>query len=270
MRKLLCTAFLAAVVLSLGCAITDYPVITDARGGDNGVMQSFYDKAYIVPSGSVATIWDDGTDELYTQVTQDWKGDQWLYTYNNFDPTAAVTFLDQTYCDPVRQSNCALATAWNPDIASDDVFDYTYDTSCSGARSLSLLVSYTARNGECGSGLWTDRQAAAFEFSQLEKTNFRGHEYYSLPIDNSVASFSLTGGDGAQGVMPVFGRFNGYIDSKLRTAFPMTPNAKFQLRWLDNWVNAHGNNIDVDATYGSLTANFKLHVTTVKNALDRL
>jgi len=271
MRKLSFAAFLAAVVLSLGCAITDYPVIFDTRGADaNAVLQSFYDKAYVIPSSQVATIWADGTDELYTEVTQDWKGDQFLYTFDNFDATASVEFLDQTYCDPVRQSNCAITTAWNPDDASDVQFDYTYDLSCTGARSLSLLVGYSSRIGECGSGIWADKQAAYYEFSTLSKVTFRGKDYYHLPIDNSIATFAITGADGAQSTMPIFGRFNAYVDDRLRTAFPITPNAKYQLRWLDNWVAGHGSQINMNVTYGSLNTNFHMNVTSVQNALNRL
>ena len=76
MKKLLLIALLAA--FSLGCAVTDYPVIFDTRGADsNGVMTGQYDLAFIITS-QVATIWDDGSDELFTLVSQDWKGDQWL------------------------------------------------------------------------------------------------------------------------------------------------------------------------------------------------
>ena len=285
MRKLLCAAFGAAILLSLGCAVTDYPVIFDTRGADsNAVMQSFYDQAYIIPSGSVATIWTDGSDELYTEVTQDWKGDQWLKTYNNFDASGVINFLDQTYCDPVRQDNCAIATSWNPDLPNayphgdqaagynnvDDPFDYTADTTCTGYRSLSLLLSMSSRLGECGSGIFADKQAAAYEFSTLEKVNFRGKDYYHLPIDSSVASFAVTGQDGASTTMPIFGRFNGYIDEHMRTVIPVTPNAKFQLRWLGNWTAAHGSQINMNMTYGSMNVNFKVNVTTVDNALDRL
>jgi hypothetical protein len=283
MRKVLLLSFLA--VLSLGCAITDYPVIFDTRGADlGGVMSGQYDEAYIVPSGQVATIWSDGSDELYTLVVQDWKADQWLYTYNNFDASGALNFLAQTYCDPTRQDNCRIASAWNPDLPTlyphgdqgagynnvDDPFDYVADFNCNGARSLSLLVSYTSRIGECGSGVWADKQGAALEFSNLERVNFRGKEYYHLPIDSSVASFSVRGQDGATSPMPIYGRFNGYIDEQLRLAIPVTPNAKYQLRWLGNWVNNHGSYLDMDLTYGALTANFKVNVTTVENALDRL
>ena len=283
MRKVLLLSFLA--VLSLGCAITDYPVITDTRGADfGGVMSGQYDEAYIIPSGQVATIWADGSDELYTLVVQDWKADQWLFTYNNFDASGAINFLAQTYCDPTRQDNCRISTSWNPDLPNayphgdqgagynnvDNVFDYTVDTSCLGFRSLSVLVSYTSRFGECGSGIWADKQGAALEFSRLERVNFRGNEYYHLPIDSSVAAFNVRGQDGAVSPMPIYGRFNGYIDEQLRLAIPVTPNAKYQLRWLGNWVNNHGSYLDMDFTYGALTANFKVSITTVENALDRL
>lgn len=271
MKKLLCGAFLSAVALSLGCAVTDYPVIFDSRGAyDNNVLQGQYDHAYIIPSGQVATTWSDGSDELFSVVAQDWKGDQWLKTYNNFDPTNTILFLDQTYCDPTREFNCAITTSWNPDVAGDDIFDYTFDTSCSGARSLSLLLSMSSRLGECGSGIFADRQSAALEFSNLQTVDFRGKQYYHLPIDSSVASFDLTAQDGSTTTAPLFGRTNLYLDSKLRAVMPIAPNMKYLLRWLDNYTQQHGNSLDVNLTYGSLNANFKVNVRGVAGALDRL
>lgn len=283
MKKVALAALLCA--LFGACAVSDYPLILDSRGPEgDGVLQSFYDKAYIVQTSQVATIWGDGSDELYSQVTQDWRGDQWLYTYNNFDATATALHLDQTYCDPTRQSDCAIVRAWNPDLPNayphgdqgagydnvDNVFDYTLDPSCSGARSLSILVQFPGRVGECGSNIWADKQGAAFEFGQLELVSFRGRELYYLPVDNSIASFAMTGQDGFQTTMPVFGRFSGYLDDQLRLALPMTQNAKFQLRWIDSFIKAHGNYINMDVTYGALTANFRVNVTTVDNALNRI
>jgi hypothetical protein len=275
MKKLLFIALLAA--FSLGCAITDYPVIFDSRGADgDGVMDGQYDLAYIIPSSQIATIWDDGTDELFTLVSQDWRGDQRLKTYNNFDPSGLVLFVDQTYCDPTFDSSfCAIATAWNPDLPNaypygsgsnvDNPFDSLLELNCNGARSLSLLVSYTSRIGECGSGVWADKQGAAYEFSILERTNFRGQSMYHIPLDSTVAAFTVNGKD-----MPIYGRFNLYMDDNMRTAIPMSSNARYQLMALDRMVQQDGHFLDVDMTYGSLTANFKINVTTVQNALDRL
>jgi len=279
MKKVLFTALLA--VISLGCAVTDYPVIFDSRGADgDAVMFGQYDKALIKIS-QVATIWDDGTDELFTLVSQDWKGDQWLKTYNNFDPTGAVIFLNHTYCDPTFDSSfCAISTSWNPDLPNayphgdqgagynnvDNVFDYIYDPSCNGARSLSVLVSYTSRYfGECGSGIWADKQGAAYEFSLLDRVNFRGESVYHVPLDNTVASLTVNGND-----MPIYGRFNLYLDERLRIMVPVTPNARYQLNAFDRVIQRDGNYMDVNLTYGSLNTSFKVNVTTVQNALDRL
>jgi len=277
-------AFLAVVVLSLGCAVTNYPVIYTTSGANaNAVLQSFYDKAFIVPSGQVATLWPDGSDDLFSEVTQNWEGDQYIYTFDNYDPSGAVMFLDQTYCDPTRQTNCSIVTAWNPDLPdayphgdqgsgynnTDNPFDYTTDTTCQGFRSLFLLLSMSSRLGECGSGIWADKQNAAYEFSILSKVNYRGNHYYYLPIDSNIASFSFKGQDGSQTQAPIYGRFNTYVDDHLRLLVPVSANAKYQLRWLGNFVAAHGNYIQVGMTYGSLQTNFNLNVTTVQNALNR-
>lgn len=270
MKKVLLTVLVAA--FSLGCAVTDYPVIFNTSGADDlGVMQGQYDPAYIVSSAQVATIWSNGSDNLFTVVSQDWEGDQWLKTYNNFDPTASVLFLNQTYCDPAfDKTNCAVVVAWNPDIPADNVFDYTFNTSCSGARSLSLLVSNTSRIGECGSGVWADRQGAAYEFSNLAKANYHGQSYYHIPVDNTTATFQVTGGDGAVSSMPVYGRFNTYLNDQLGLAVPMTPNMRYQLNWLQNWTSAHGSNVQLNLQYGALNANFNLNVRGVAGALNRL
>jgi len=235
-------------------------------------MQGQYDKAYIMPSGQVATIWADGTDELFSDVTQDWKGDKWIYTYNNFDPTASLYWLAQTYCDPNHATDCWVTLAWDPDLPEvypfmmqndnyDDIFDYAWDTTCSGARSLSVLVSYNVRFGECGSGIWQNPQDLALEFSLLNEATFRGASMYELPIDASIASFSITGQDGVNAEMPIYGRFTGYVNSDLQMAMPMTPNWEYQARWLNNFVENHGQYMQIDMTYGSLNAQFQINAT---------
>lgn len=273
MKKLVYVAFVAALATAFGCAITNYPVMFDTRGADDSqIVDSFYDKAYIIPSGQVATIYDDGSDELFTEVVQNWRGDQVLYTFNNFDPTGLVNFLDQTYCDPTRADNCASVTANNPDLPEaytfgsgplneqDDPFDYTLDASCSGARSLSLLVDVGSRIGECGSGIWADKQAAAAEFAALDITTFQGKEYFSLPIDNRNTQITINSHlTGAQATMPVFGRFQGYVDNELRLVIPVTPNAKYQAKWLANWIANQGPANEFGVVYNGLNTSFNVN-----------
>jgi hypothetical protein len=287
MRNVVDVLAFFVLALALGCALTNYPVITDTRGADGAaVVQSFYDEAFIRPTlfnGSIAYIYSDGSDELYTLVTQDWKGDQWLKTYNNFDPTATVLFLDQTYCDPVRQTDCPVVTAWNPDLPEaewddphhgepgyDDPWDYTFDTSCSGWRSAGIAFWNPERSGECGSSFWPDAQALAYEFAALGRASYRGIEYYHVPFDATTSAFEARGADGSVTPIPLFGRFNVYMDDRFRTIVPMTHNMKRQLRWLDRWATSHGPVLDLGVTYGSLTTRVRLKVLDLRPIEDRL
>ncbi len=280
---LLSSAFLGLICLSIGCAITDYPVIFDSRGPyDNNVLTGQYDQAYIIPTTQVATIWSDGSDETYTVVQQDWTGDQWLRTYNNFDPTASVIFLDQTYCDPVRQPGCVAIVSWNPDFPScdnyprplkcddsTDLYEDNYAT-CSGARSICFFIGVSSRIGECGSGLWGDKQSLAAEFVQLVQTTFRNRSVYALPMDSHVMSVQLTARDGASAQMPIFGRFEAYLDDQLRFMTQVSPNVRYQVRWLQNWTRAHGSETDVVVTYGAFQAPFRVAFRHLDEVLDRL
>lgn len=267
-----------------GCAITDYPVIFDSRGaGEEMVVDTGYQAAYIQPSVQAATVWDDGTDQVITLVSQDWTGDQWIKTYLNFDPTSAVVFLDQTYCDPFSSLDPAgwCIAAWNPDLpgdsphgtppgTGDDPFDYILNPGVSGARSLSLLLAMNSRVGECGSGLWYDKQALMYEFSLLERVNWHGRPYYLVPIDGLNTEVRITGEDGAVEAMPIYGIFRLYVDDRVRMAIPMTPNSKYQLRWIEGFTAGHGPTLRGQLTYGSLVADFQAKVTTTAGLARRL
>lgn len=253
MRKLIFGALL--LILIAGCATTDYPVITDDRGSYSGIIRTGH-KAYQIPSGQVATIWPDGTDELYTLIYQNNYGDQKLYTYNNYDPTATVMFLDQTYCDWLyfeNQTNAEIAIAWNPhDPLPDDVFDYQYFPDAAGARSLSLLVSYTSRLGECGdAGFWAQKQNLFTEFGSLNTTTWRGGTAYVLPIHSGNTVMQLNGTQ-----VPLYGQFTGFITDRQQLILPMTPNAQHQLSWLAAYISANGPRASLAVTYNSVSAVF--------------
>ena len=263
MRKLLYVVLIAAMaVTALGCAITDYPIIFDDRGDYSGIVRTGH-KAYIIPSGQVATIWSDGSDELFTLVYQNQYGDQKLYTFNNFDPTASALFLDQTYCD-WRYSGCEITRAWNPhqDNGQDDPFDYEFFPECSGARSLSLLVSYVSRIGECGDGLFEkNSQDMAAEFANLAVTSFRGEEAYVLPFSAATTSVTLTSQNGVSTSMPILGQVNGIITHDLNLVVPMVPNVRHNLQWLSNFVAQNGDQVGLAVQYGSLSGDVNVSIS---------
>ena len=262
------TLALVLLFFSLGCNITDYPVITDDRGSYSGVIRTGH-KAYIQPGrfGQMATVWDDGSDELFSMVYQNQYGDQKLYTFNNYDPTASVIFLDQTYCD-WRYDNCLTIMSWNPaNDAIDDVFDYDeLDFTCSGARSLSILVSYATRYGECGDAGWRNNQSAMAEFANLATTTWRGKTAYLVPVDSATTSVLLNGQPA-----PIYGHYSFFITDKLQLVLPMTPNGRHQLTWLQNWIAENGPEAEVTLTYGSLVSNYhvKFHEAGIASNLTR-
>ena len=258
MKKLLYGVFCLALVASLGCAVTDYPVISDTRGDFSGVIRTGH-KAYIIPSGSVATLWSDGSDETFSTVYQNNYGDQKLYTFNNFDPSASVIFLDQTYCD-WRYEGCEVTRAWNPAQSNvDDPFDYEFFPDCSGARSLSLLVGMSSRIGECGDNLG-NKQNLMGEFANLAVTTWRGGTAYILPLSSENTTINLTALSGARSVLPLFGSTTGFITERLQTVFPIGPNVRHTLRAAQQFASENGARAIADVNYGSVNASFNIKI----------
>jgi len=259
-----CLALLT-LLASLGCALSDYPVITDDRSSYSGVIRTGH-KAYVQPYMQIGSLWDDGSEELFSMVYQNQYGDQKLYGYCNYDPTASVIFLDQTYCD-WRYDGCAMTIAWNPaNDAIDEIFDYDWDPNCAGFRSLSDLVSYSTRYGECGDAGWRNKQSAMAEFASLATTTWRGKTAYLVPIDSATASVLLNGQPA-----PIYGHYNFFITDKLELVLPMTPNGRHQLTWLQNWIAENGPEAEVTFTYGSLVSDYhvKFHEAGIAYNLTR-
>jgi hypothetical protein len=261
MRKLLYLVLCVSVLAALGCAITNYPVIEDDRGGYSGVIRTGH-KAYIRPSGMVGTIYSDGSDMLFSLVYQNQYADRKIYTFNNFDPTASVIFLDDTYCD-WRYEVCEITRAWDPRQDNlDDIFDYEFFPDCSGARSLSVLVSYNIRIGECGDArLWADTQNLAAEFAQLATTSFRGEAAYVFALNAANTTLTLST-DTVTANMPLYGQLTGFITANLDMVLPMTPNMRHEMNWLRQFALQNGDTVGLAINYGSLSGSLDLRIAT--------
>lgn len=260
MKTLAYGLLVLALLASAGCAITDYPFVTDTRGGYTGLIRTAH-KAYIIPSAQIATIYADGSDELFSLVYQNQYGDQRLYTFNNFDPTGATSFLDQTYCD-WNFEDCEIVRAWNPRQNDVDPFDYEFFGDCSGARSLSLLLSVGSRIGECGDNLFAgDPQARARLFAALQTTTWRGQLAYMIPLRPNNFWVHFTDPNGYREWMPIYGTYNLLLTEKQQIAMPMTPNSRHQINWINAWVADHGPSARVWMAYegvqGWLDLNFR-------------
>ena len=80
-------------------------------------------------------------------VDQKADGTATITTYNNFSTGDGAIFKDDLYCNP-DWNGCSIFTA--PDDNDEFLFDGRMNANCSGARSLSFLLSTERYYGECG------------------------------------------------------------------------------------------------------------------------
>jgi hypothetical protein len=250
MKKYL--AFIAVLALSLGCAITNYPVITDTYDCKDNFVVDTQGKALIVPTTQVITIWPDRNDELFTMVDQKHSGDQTLWTYNNVC-YGEPKFMGYTYCNP-DWTGCPILVADNP-IENDVVFDYTMNPNCLGAASLSVLVSYNQRTMECGRGMLTP----GIQWAKLDLMYPIG-ENFGILLTRDELTINALHSDGSSSNIPVSAIAATYYPDPHGWAVRMTPSMattmramaqsgarKYEVCLLDNCIN-----VDMLATQNML------------------
>lgn len=249
MKKVFYLAFCAVLSLGLGCAITNYSLITDndqvSNGQGTGVVNT-NGKALVKQSSQVATLWPDGADNMTWFVDQGASGDRTLTTYNNFS-TGYPIFPDDLYCSPDRQG-CALVTAPDPEVGDVDIFDYSWNSSCAGSRSLSVLLSTSRYYGECGRAVpsLNDRLSMLYQGRSASKWGLAGLRWDMTPANSSVVLDNLAGNrtlvpmTGAMSVLIVGnGMRNGIIDASNPALKAM---GDYTANWAQNFAS-HQNQI---------------------------
>lgn len=217
MKKLFYLGFCLVLVMAFGCAITDYGTITDndqtQNGQGNGTINT-NGKAHILESSQVATIWSDGSDELFSFIDQKGDGTATLTTYNNFSSGSDPTFHDDFYCNPDWQG-CSIFTA--QDDNDGNLFDGVGNTNCFGWRSISVLLSSGRYYGECG------RQRLSLE----DKLNFAalgelrqkyGHMGLLYNLNSSNTSLFLDNGQGSVAQLPLRGNAEFWMSGERNVA----------------------------------------------------
>lgn len=157
MRKLSYLGFCLVLALGVGCAITNYPVITDndqlGPGGaqPGGFIVNTNGKAHIIETSQVSWLYTDGHhEEGFSFADQNSAGDQTLTAYINFSLPGDATFHDDTYCSP-DWNGCAFWTADNPVVGDVNVFDGTHNLACfQGRGGWGTKTSVGGRLTECG------------------------------------------------------------------------------------------------------------------------
>jgi hypothetical protein len=208
MRKVFYLGFCLVLVMGVGCAITDYQLITD---NDQVITQQFTNatvntngKAHI-RSFQIALIFGDGADEIINFVDQKTNGDRTMTTYNNFSTFGGPgpTFHDDLYCNPDWQG-CAIWTAHDPPGGYDragvgyNAYDGRWNQNCNGARSIVYLIGTVRQSrgyyndGECGRA-----QHNLADYTQLlnmgELGQYGGRYGMYYTLDSSNTNYSVNG-----------------------------------------------------------------------------
>lgn len=218
MKKLFYLGLCALLTTGVGCAITNYELITDndqvSNGQGSGVVNT-NGKALVKQSSQIAVGWPDGTDNTVWFVDQAANGDRTLSTYNNFSTGGDPTFPDDLYCSPDRQG-CAIVTASDPEVGDVDIYDFSYNPNCAGARSVYYLTGTTRYYGECGRALaLTDRLSLLNQGRLVSMNGAAGLQWAATPMNTTV---TLNNKAGVQQLLPMAGSFS----------FSMIPNGSRQ------------------------------------------
>ena len=262
MKKALYLGFCLVLAMGVGCAITDYDLIVDndqvSNGQGTGVVNT-NGKALIMSAG-IATIWSDGTDELFSMVDQKANGDRTLTTYNNFSTAGEPTFRDDLYCNPDWQG-CSIFTAPDPEVGDVDSFDGTTNVNCFGARSLSLLLGTTRYYGECGRAKMSlsDRISMA---NMGRITTVFGKEGLLYDINRNTTSLTLNNNAGVSMNLPITGDYSMFVSENGRRQ--ITLNATNPLganvgRSFADFLRTYGTSqTDVTITYNGISSTFAM------------
>lgn len=262
MKKLLYLGFCLVLAMGVGCAITNYSLITDndqvSNGQGSGVINT-NGKAKIT-SAQVATIWPDGSDELFTMVDQKTNGDRTLTTYNNFSTGGDPTFLDDFYCNPDWQG-CAIYTAPDPEVGDDDIFDGSANANCFGARSLSVRLSTSRYYGECGRAkIGLSDRISLMNMGRLS-TQF-GSEGLMFDFNRNNFTAILDNNAGVASSLPITGDYGMFVnfDGKGRIALDFSnPLAANVGRSLADFVRTYGTgHSTLTVSYNGISSSFEM------------
>jgi len=262
MKKALYLGFCLVLAMGVGCAITNYSLITDndqtANGSGSGVVNTS-GKAHILESSQIATIWSDGTDELFSMVDQKANGDRTITTYNNFSTGGAPTFHDDLYCNP-DWAGCAIVTAPDPESGDADIFDGSANANCAGYRSLSVSLSTSRYYGECGRarlGL-SDRLSLA-NMGRLATIN--GREGLLFDANRNNFSIVMDNNAGVSTSLPITGDYSVFMVTggrRLATIDASNPLGANIGRAAADFLRTYGTaQTDVTITYNGISTTFQ-------------
>lgn len=265
MKKLFMFGFVVALTMGLGCAVTNYELITD---NDQGGTVNTAGKAYIKQSSQIAFIYPDGTDNMVWNVDQKPSGDRTLYTTNfHRDYPAESPFKDDLYCSP-DWSGCWIVSADDPETGDTSIFDRSINENCLGARTLSLLTSTTRYYGECGRAKGDRIRTALNLANQMTPVTINGTTWLQGVVNSSNLTYVVDNNNGTTASFAPGADISVLVNAPRRQAqVDLTnPVIRQSLQHARTWLDAHpGPSQTITAVLNGETA-----VGNVKVLTDRM
>lgn len=269
MKKIFYLGLCAVLAMGVGCALSNYELITDndqvSNGKGSGIVNT-NGKAHVRPSSQIALIWPDGSDDMIWFVDQNAAGDRTLTTYNNFSTSAGPTFFDDLYCTPDRQG-CVLLSASDPEVGDVDPYDYNlYNPNCAGARSLYYVFSTTRYYGECGRNMpkLSDRLSMLYMGTPTTKFGSAALRWDATPGNTTVVLDNLAG---FRQMIPMTGSISATITGRgtHKGALDLTnPALRAMGDYAANFMQNYGSRVNqVSFTYNGIE--FKHNLAPLKS-----
>lgn len=236
MKKLFLFAAVVALTMGFGCALSNYALITD---NDQGGTVNTNGKAYIKPSSQIAFIYPDGTDNETWWVNQATNGDRVLDTINFHRALTESPFKDDLYCSP-DWTGCSVVTCQDPETNDTNIFDYKFNTQCSGARSLVYLFSTSRYYGECGRTK-ADRMTTMLNLmNQMTPVTINGNTWLHGVVNSTNFTTILDNNNGATAAFSPAGDINVYVNARHQAKVDLTnPVLRQSFQQVRSWVNGH-------------------------------
>jgi hypothetical protein len=209
MRKLFYLAFCVVLMAGVGCAITDYQIITDNdqafADGEANFTVNTNGKANI-RSFQITLIYAGlgRTDEAVNFVDQKSNGDRTLNTYDNHSVFGGPgpTFKDDLYCNP-DWTGCAGWTSTDPPGGYDrsgagfPAFDGGSNPHCQAYYAVAFLFGTTRQrrgyynDGECGRGAASDLASRIAIMNMGQLGSLQGEQGLWYDVNTQNASYTV-------------------------------------------------------------------------------
>lgn len=272
MKKLFYLGLCALLTTGVGCALTNYELITDNDiiGNNQGaVVVNTNGKAFVRQSSQIGTIFPDGVETSAWFVDQNASGDRTLTTYFNL-ATTAVQFSDELYCTPERQG-CALVTAQDPEVGDVDIYDYTFNPNCQGIRSIYYLLGTTRYYGECGRAIaLTDRISLLNQGKLVSRNGAAAMRWTATPMNTTITLNNLAG---MQQLLPMAGSVSFEMKPKgNQLAVDLTnPMTKVTMNAAADFMSNYGSDVNqVSFQYNGIEIKRSFGRTADANSLRQL